>query len=49
MPDGTPRKLIAMNRITSLGLRSKIDLEKGISTTYKWLLNSQKSYGKVAL
>ena len=38
-PDGTPRKLLDVSRLTSLGWRARIDLEDGISSTYAWYLD----------
>jgi GDP-L-fucose synthase len=35
-PDGTPRKLLDVTRITSLGWRPQITLEAGVSATYAW-------------
>src|SRR5262245_8297005 len=35
-PDGTPRKLLDISKLTSLGWRPKIELEEGISSTYRW-------------
>ena len=35
-PDGTPRKLLDVTKITSLGWRPKISLEEGIRKTYEW-------------
>jgi len=35
-PDGTPRKLMDVSRIHSLGWRARISLEDGISSTYEW-------------
>jgi GDP-L-fucose synthase len=35
-PDGTPRKLLDVTRLTRLGWRPKIDLERGIASTYAW-------------
>lgn len=37
-PDGTPRKLLDIGRITRLGWRAGIDLETGIRRTYRWWL-----------
>ena len=34
-PDGTPRKLINSKAINSLGWRSKIELPKGLESTYE--------------
>jgi GDP-L-fucose synthase len=36
-PDGTPRKLLDVSRIHSLGWRARIPLEEGIRSTYGWL------------
>ena len=33
-PDGTPRKLLASNRLLSLGWRPKVDLREGIARAY---------------
>src|SRR5207302_1522103 len=35
-PDGTPRKLLDVSRIHSLGWRAEIPFERGISSTYQW-------------
>ena len=35
-PDGTPRKLLDVTRMTELGWRPKIPLKLGIETTYTW-------------
>jgi GDP-L-fucose synthase len=35
-PDGTPRKLLDVSRLDSLGWRSRISLREGIEKTYKW-------------
>jgi GDP-L-fucose synthase len=37
-PDGTPRKLLDVSRIHSLGWRARIGLRRGIEETYKWFL-----------
>lgn len=39
-PDGTPRKLMDVSRINKLGWNAVIDLEEGISETYKWFLGN---------
>ena len=35
-PDGTPRKLLDVSRINSLGWKPAIGLEEGIRATYEW-------------
>jgi GDP-L-fucose synthase len=35
-PDGTPRKLLDVTRITSLGWKPRIDLERGMREVYVW-------------
>jgi GDP-L-fucose synthase len=37
-PDGTPRKLMDVSRIHSLGWKHKTSLEQGIKLTYEWYL-----------
>ena len=37
-PDGTPRKLLDVTRLSSLGWRPKISLRNGIASTYEWFL-----------
>lgn len=37
-PDGTPRKVLDISRITKLGWSPKIDLKDGLKTTYEWFL-----------
>ena len=39
MPDGTPRKLLDVGRLESLGWTYKIRLEDGIRQTYDWMLD----------
>jgi len=35
-PDGTPRKLLDVTRLTALGWQPKISIEEGIRKTYRW-------------
>jgi len=37
-PDGTPRKLLDVSRLHSLGWRHRIALREGIASTYEWFL-----------
>ena len=38
-PDGTPRKLLDVSRITATGWKPSIDLPTGIENTYHWYLS----------
>ena len=42
-PDGTPRKLLDVTRLTALGWRATRDLREGIGQTYRWFLEHQGS------
>jgi GDP-L-fucose synthase len=42
-PDGTPRKLLDVSRMTALGWSPSIGLEEGIRSTYEWFLANQKT------
>ena len=37
-PDGSPRKLIDVSRLSKMGWKYSIDLEEGLKKTYKWYL-----------
>ena len=41
-PDGTPRKLLDVSRINSLGWKYKTELREGIDKTYNWFLSKFK-------
>ena len=41
MPDGTPRKLLDVSRLSTLGWHSKISLQQGIADTYAWFLANE--------
>ncbi len=40
-PDGTPRKLIDVSRISKMGWSYTTELEDGLEKTYKWYLHNQ--------
>jgi GDP-L-fucose synthase len=40
-PDGTPKRLLDVNRLFDMGWRPKINLENGLKSTYEWYLNNQ--------
>jgi len=41
-PDGAPRKLIDVSRLSNMGWKYSIDLEEGLKETYKWYFNQDK-------
>lgn len=45
-PDGTPRKLMDVNRLKSLGWHYGIELKQGLEQTYDWFLDHQESFRK---
>ena len=42
-PDGTPRKLLDVSRLTALGWKARIGLRDGIAATYQAFLEEKKS------
>lgn len=42
-PDGTPRKLLDVSRLTSLGWKPSVSLREGIETTYHWFLENEQN------
>jgi GDP-L-fucose synthase len=38
-PDGTPRKLLDVSRLASLGWKARIPLGEGLDAAYRWYLN----------
>ncbi len=43
-PDGTPRKLMDVSRLTALGWQARIELEDGLRSTYAWFVANQGQY-----
>jgi GDP-L-fucose synthase len=43
-PDGTPRKLLDVSRLTALGWTPHIDLTSGILSTYNWYRSKRLEY-----
>jgi GDP-L-fucose synthase len=39
-PDGTPRKLLDVGRLRSLGWEAGIGLHEGLRSTYRWYLDN---------
>ncbi len=48
-PDGTPRKLMDVSKMTSAGWKAKTTLEDGIRKTYQWFLEHQNSFKEVKI
>lgn len=48
-PDGTPRKLIDVSKLSQEGWKSSTALEEGIQKTYNWFLNNYNSYKQIKL
>jgi len=42
-PDGTPRKLLDVSRLTALGWKASTSVEIGIKRTYEWFLANESS------
>jgi GDP-L-fucose synthase len=39
-PDGTPRKLMDVSRLSAMGWRAQTDLRDGVEKTYRWFLET---------
>jgi GDP-L-fucose synthase len=46
-PDGTPRKLLDVSRLSALGWTASIPLDEGIAATYAWYLEHQDTFRSV--
>ena len=40
-PDGTPRKLMDVGRLTDMGWQARVPLRDGLAETYRWFLDHQ--------
>ena len=45
-PDGTPRKLLDVTRLSGLGWRAKTPLAEGLKRTYQWFLDNPEKLRK---
>jgi GDP-L-fucose synthase len=45
-PDGTPRKLLNVNLLSSIGWKYKTSLERGVREVYKWYLENESRLKK---
>lgn len=48
-PDGTPRKLMDVSKMHSLGWKHQVSLENGISKTYQWFLENINNFKGVKM
>lgn len=48
-PDGTPRKLMDISKMHALGWKHEVELEEGISRTYRWFLENQDNFKEVKI
>jgi GDP-L-fucose synthase len=43
-PDGTPRKLMDVSRLTQMGWSAQIGLDQGLAETYQWFLTNSETF-----
>ena len=48
-PDGTPRKLMDVSKMKSLGWEYSTELDSGIQKTYNWFLDNINNFKEVKL
>ncbi len=48
-PDGTPRKLMNVDKMKNAGWQASIPLEEGVKKTYTWFLENQNKFKEVKL
>jgi len=46
-PDGTPRKLLDVSRLTALGWKPSTELREGLASTYRWFLDSTAQHAQL--
>ena len=42
-PNGTPRKVLNVDKMKSLGWEPKISLREGLESTYEWMKNNDSN------
>ena len=42
-PNGTPRKVLNVDKVKSLGWEPKISLREGLESTYEWMKNNRSN------
>lgn len=45
-PDGTPRKLLDVSRLTAMGWRARVGLDEGLARTYQWFVENEAALRK---
>lgn len=48
-PDGTPRKLMNVDKLKKAGWEASISLISGVKSTYQWFLENSDSYKKIKI
>ena len=48
-PDGTPKKLLDISKLSQMGWSYKIEFKDGIEKTYKWYLSNIYNYRKTKI
>lgn len=46
-PDGTPRKLMDVSRLSAMGWRARTELRDGVEETYRWFLETEGALREV--
>ena len=44
-PDGTPRKLLDVSRLKSMGWKPRVSLREGLASTYQWFVDHPDARG----